>query len=75
LVDAGLLHHMEKEAKSLPKLVKNQILSIIDIWRKKEAIEMKGEKKMSKWRRQFLPLIIASCIILIIIQVSLYLLA
>jgi predicted RND superfamily exporter protein len=30
---------------------------------------------MSKWRRRFLPLIIALCAVLIIIQVSLYLLA
>jgi hypothetical protein len=36
---------------------------------------MKGEKKMSRWRRQFLPLIIAFCAVLIVIQVSLYLLA
>jgi len=36
---------------------------------------MKGEKMMSKWRRRFLPLIIVSCAVLIIIQVSLYLLA
>lgn len=30
---------------------------------------------MSRWRRQFLPLIIVSCAVLIVIQVSLYLLA
>lgn len=30
---------------------------------------------MSKWRRRFLPIIIVSCAVLIVIQVSLYLLA
>jgi len=42
---------------------------------KSEIIEMKGEKMMPKWRRRFLPLIFASCIVLTVTQVSLYLLA
>lgn len=42
---------------------------------KSEVLEMKGETKMSKWWRQFWPLLIISYIVLAVTQVILYLLA